>query len=60
MRKELEQRLRERWPAWFNLEGKPRLTLMPFGFKHGDGWFDLVWTLCERLCRVCRGTGTLR
>jgi hypothetical protein len=22
---------------------------MPFGFAHGDGWFDLVWTLCERL-----------
>lgn len=22
---------------------------MPFGFAHGDGWFDLVWRLCERL-----------
>jgi hypothetical protein len=23
--------------------------LMPYSFAHGDGWFDLVWTLCERL-----------
>jgi len=22
---------------------------MPFGFEHGDGWFDLVWRLFERL-----------
>lgn len=22
---------------------------MPFGFEHGDGWFDIVWRLCERL-----------
>jgi hypothetical protein len=49
MRAELEQRLRERWPTWFNLEGRPRPTLMSFSFAHGDGWFDLVWALCERL-----------
>ena len=49
MREELEQRLVERWPAWFNVEGNIRETLMPFGFAHGDGWFDLVWRLCERL-----------
>jgi hypothetical protein len=22
---------------------------MPFDFQHADGWFDLVWRLCERL-----------
>lgn len=22
---------------------------MHFGFQHGDGWFDLLWRLCERL-----------
>ena len=49
MRAELEQRLRERWPTWFNLESEPHPTLMPYSFAHGDGWFDLVWTLCERL-----------
>jgi hypothetical protein len=49
MMKELEKRLLERWPAWFNLDGEPRPTLMSFGFQLGDGWFDLVWALCERL-----------
>ena len=49
MREELERRLVERWPTWFNVEGDIRETLMPRGFTHGDGWFDLVWRLCERL-----------
>ena len=49
MREELERRLVERWPTWFNVEGNIRETLMPRGFTHGDGWFDLVWRLCERL-----------
>ena len=49
MREELECRLVERWPTWFNVEGDIRETLMPRGFTHGDGWFDLVWRLCERL-----------
>src|SRR5450756_949918 len=49
MKRELEQRITERWPAWFNVAGNTRETLMCFGFEHGDGWFDLVWRLCERL-----------
>jgi hypothetical protein len=49
MRKELEQRIVERWPTWFRVDGDVRETLMPFGFKHGDGWFDLLWRFCERL-----------
>jgi hypothetical protein len=49
MREQLERRLVERWPKWFNAAGDTRETLMPFGFAHGDGWFDLVWRLCERL-----------
>ena len=24
-----------------------RHTLMPLGFEHGDGWFSLLWRLCE-------------
>jgi len=58
MKRELEQRLCERWPTWFNLEGAPRPRLMPFGFEHGDGWFDLVWTLCERLETVVAAVET--
>jgi hypothetical protein len=49
MHKELEQKLVERWPRWFNTEGDFRHTAMPRGFTHDDGWFDLLWRLCEDL-----------
>ncbi len=49
MRKELEEKLARRWPSWFGLAGDPRLTLMPFGFQHGDGWFNILWRLCAYL-----------
>ena len=49
MREELERKLVERWPGWFNVGGDVRHTLMTFGFQCGDGWFDLVWRLCEEL-----------
>jgi hypothetical protein len=49
MRKELEQKLVERWPSWFNIKGDFRHTSMPLGFRHGDGWFSLLWRLCEDL-----------
>jgi hypothetical protein len=29
--------------------GDIRQTAMPRGFEHGDGWFDLLWRLCEDL-----------
>jgi hypothetical protein len=46
MRKELEARFVTRWPTWFKIG---RHTLMPDGFEFGDGWFDIVWRLCEGL-----------
>jgi hypothetical protein len=46
---ELEQKLTARWPTWFNVSGDIRNTLMPRGFQHGDGWFDLLWRLCVDL-----------
>jgi hypothetical protein len=49
MRKELEQKLFERWPTWFNPEGDFRLTAMTRGFEHDDGWFNIIWRLCEDL-----------
>jgi hypothetical protein len=52
MRKELEQELANRWPRWFDMEGDPRETAMYRGFEHGDGWFDLVWRLCEQMEEV--------
>jgi hypothetical protein len=52
MRKELELKMVNRWPGWFDLNGDPRRTLMGCGFAHGDGWFELVWRLCEEIERV--------
>jgi hypothetical protein len=49
MNKALEQKLTERWPTWFNTKGDIRHTLMPWGFTHDDGWFDILWRLCEDL-----------
>jgi len=49
MRKELEQKLVERWPRWFNTGGDIRHTAMPHGFTNDDGWFDILWRLCEDL-----------
>jgi hypothetical protein len=49
MRKELEQKLVERWRSWFNVIGDQRETRMADGFAHGDGWFNIVWRLCEDL-----------
>jgi hypothetical protein len=49
MRSELEQRLVERWPSWFAVDGDPLETRMADGFAHGDGWFNIVWRLCEDL-----------
>jgi hypothetical protein len=49
MQKALEQKLVERWPTWFDTEGDVRYTAMPWGFTHDDGWFDILWRLCEDL-----------
>jgi len=49
MKRELEQRITKRWPAWFKAAGNRSETLMGLGFEHGDGWFGLVWRLCEGL-----------
>jgi len=48
MNPDLTKRLADRWPTWFDVHGDIRHTLMPFGFP-GDGWFDLIWKLCEDL-----------
>jgi hypothetical protein len=49
MRKELEARFVTRWPTWFKISGDPRQTWMHYGFEICDGWFDIVWRLCEGL-----------
>jgi hypothetical protein len=49
MSPDLEHRLIDRWPTWFDTDGDVQRTLMPFGFQVRDGWFHLVWALCEGL-----------
>jgi hypothetical protein len=49
MLKELELKLIERWPQWFNIQGDIRYTAMARGFDHDDGWFDILWRLCGDL-----------
>jgi hypothetical protein len=49
MSPELERRLIDRWPKWFDTDGDVQRTLMPFGFQVRDGWFHLIWSLCEDL-----------
>jgi hypothetical protein len=58
MRKDLERKFQERWPEWFrDLYGDITQTCLHFGFEHRDGWFDLVWRLCEQIEKVV-GEGT--
>ena len=49
MRKELEKKLVERFPTWFDVTGDVRRTLMRSGFQCGDGWFETLWRLCVDL-----------
>jgi hypothetical protein len=49
MRKELQQKLVERSPSWFNVNGSTYETRMVDGLAHGNGWFNIVWKLCEDL-----------
>lgn len=46
------ERLVCRWPKWFDVKGNIQHTLMPFGFECGDGWFDLIWLLCEDIEKI--------
>ena len=39
MHEELEQKLVQRWPTWFEIQG----------FEHGDGWFGMLWRLFSDL-----------
>lgn len=48
MKKELEAKLVERFPEYFvDMYGDPTKTCMAFGCECGDGWFDLIFKLCE-------------
>ncbi len=39
----------EKWPAWFRNKGDYRLSGMGLGFCCGDGWYDIIYQLCQQL-----------
>lgn len=48
MNKELEAKLVERFPGIFaDMYGNPTQTCMAFGCECYDGWYDLIYRLCE-------------
>ena len=48
MTKELEEKLFKRF-SFFHPEASIQESLMAFGFECDDGWFDIIWQLCESL-----------
>src|SRR6266446_4150289 len=49
MSPELEAKIVARWQDWFDPDGDVRRTLMRYGFQCEDGWFNIIFNLCERL-----------
>lgn len=50
MRDELDKLLCEKYPKIFaGRHGDPKETLMCFGFGHGDGWFQILDSLCSNI-----------
>ena len=50
MKLELEQQLVKTYPEIFSqYGGDPKQTLMAFGMECGDGWFDLIDTICKAI-----------
>ena len=51
MKKELEQKIFDRF-KFYRPELSETVSLMCYGFSHGDGWFDIIWELSEHLERL--------
>jgi hypothetical protein len=50
MREELDEQLCKKYPLIFkNRHGDIRETLMCFGFEHGDGWYQILDSLCGNI-----------
>lgn len=50
MDKRKEKLLADRFPDfWNDLYGDETATCMAHGFQCGDGWFQLIWNLCEEI-----------
>lgn len=54
MSPELDEKLCKKYPLIFcDREGDMRKTLMCFGFCHGDGWYNIIDSLCEGIQKHC-------
>jgi hypothetical protein len=49
MKSELEEKLFTDFPLLFEKNADIRTSCMGFGFECGDGWYELLRELCERL-----------
>ncbi len=50
MREELDKRLCEKYPKIFkDRGGSMQETCMCWGVEHGDGWYDIVESLCSTI-----------
>ena len=41
---------------FFHPEKSLRESLMSFGFEHDDGWFKIIWNLCEKIESLAKDT----
>lgn len=50
MREELDRQLVEKYPKIFaNRYADMQTTAMCWGFEHGDGWYDIIDSLCANI-----------
>ena len=50
MKDELDKQLCEKYPKIFkNRRGSMQETCMHWGFEHGDGWYDIIDSLCAAI-----------
>lgn len=55
MHEDLEMKLVNDFPTIFKFyKGDPRETCMAWGMSCGDGWFDLIYDMCDRVDQLCK------
>lgn len=54
MKKELEEKLVRKFPVIFsNIGSTPEESCMAFGVECDDGWYDIIYALCECIQKYC-------
>jgi hypothetical protein len=54
VKKELEDKLCKEFPTFFHREKAITHSLMAFGFEHGDGWYDILHSLCKDIVELLK------